>query len=135
MHQSLQSLHKQGRYWLEAEEEDTENLADIYAIVSRQLKEIKKLKDISAARCIKMTTHLTAVVQYVRLREQYRNHGRVARHHALKASSRNSETDVETKWRLRLLCTSNSPKRGLPSSSQTSSTHETRRKAWPIHTT
>ena len=59
----------------EAEDEDIENV-DIFGIVSAQLKEIKKLKDISAPRCIKMTMHLTAVIQYVRLREQYRRHGR-----------------------------------------------------------
>jgi hypothetical protein len=59
----------------EAEDEDNENL-DIFGIVNAQLKEIKKLKDISAPRCIKMTMHLTAVIQYVRLRQQYRRHGR-----------------------------------------------------------
>ena len=48
----------------EAEDEDNENL-DIFGIVSAQLKEIKKLKDISTPRCIKMTMHLTAVIQYV----------------------------------------------------------------------
>ena len=59
----------------EDEDEDNENL-DIFGIVNAQLKEIKKLKDISAPRCIKMTMHLTAVIQYVRLQEQYRCHGR-----------------------------------------------------------
>jgi hypothetical protein len=59
----------------EAEDEDNKNL-DIFGIVNAQLTEIKKLKDISAPRCIKMTMHLTAVIQYVRLREQYCCHGR-----------------------------------------------------------
>lgn len=57
----------------EAEEENSKDL-DIFDIVDAQLKEIKKLKDISAPRCIKMTMHLTAVIQYVRLRERYRRH-------------------------------------------------------------
>ena len=59
----------------EIEDEDNENL-DIFGIVHAQLTEIKKLKNISAHRCIKITMHLIAVVQYVRLREQYRRHGR-----------------------------------------------------------
>ena len=42
----------------EAKDEDNKNL-DIFGIVSTQLKKIKKLKDISAPRCVKMTMHLT----------------------------------------------------------------------------
>jgi hypothetical protein len=57
----------------EAEEENSKDL-DIFGIVNVQLKEIKKLKDISAPRCIKMTMHLTAIIQYVCLQEQYRRH-------------------------------------------------------------
>jgi hypothetical protein len=38
----------------EATDEDNENL-DIFGIVNTQLKGIKKLKDISAPYCIKMT--------------------------------------------------------------------------------
>jgi hypothetical protein len=59
----------------EAKDEDNENL-DIFGIVSAQLKEIKKLKDISTPRCTKMAMHLTAVIQYVHLQEQYCRHGR-----------------------------------------------------------
>jgi hypothetical protein len=47
----------------EDEDEDNKNL-DISGIVSK-LKEMKKLKGISAPHCIKMTMHLTTVIQYV----------------------------------------------------------------------
>ncbi|KAI0246993.1 hypothetical protein BJV78DRAFT_1157507 [Lactifluus subvellereus] len=47
----------------EAENEDNEHL-NIFDIANTQLKEIKKLKDISATHCIKMMMHLTAVIQY-----------------------------------------------------------------------
>jgi hypothetical protein len=59
----------------EDEDEDNNNL-DIFGIVNAQLMEIKKLKDISTPCCIKMTMHLTAVIQYVHLQEQYHRHGR-----------------------------------------------------------
>ena len=58
----------------EAEDEDNENL-DIFGIVGAQLKEIRRLKGISTPHCIKMTMHLTTVIQYVCLQEQYCHHG------------------------------------------------------------
>jgi hypothetical protein len=59
--------------WLEIDDEDAPKSADIFTIVKRCLKDVKKLK---CERTVKMMTQLTAVLEYVRLRDRYRTHGK-----------------------------------------------------------
>jgi hypothetical protein len=52
-------------------DDEDETASDIFQIVKSCLKDIKKL-DMPAARRIKMVMHLTAVTQYVQLRDRFR---------------------------------------------------------------
>jgi hypothetical protein len=59
--------------WLEIGDEDVPRPIDIFLIVKRCLKDMKKLK---CGRTVKMMTQLTVVSEYVKLRDCYRAHGR-----------------------------------------------------------
>lgn len=59
--------------WLEIDDEDVSRPADIFTIVKSCWKGVKKLK---CGRTVKMMTQLTAVSEYVKLRDHYRTHGR-----------------------------------------------------------
>jgi hypothetical protein len=54
--------------WLEIDNEDVPRSTDIFAIVKRCLKDVKKLK---CGHTVKMMTQLTAVSEYVKLRYCY----------------------------------------------------------------
>jgi hypothetical protein len=60
------------------EAEEYEQPRTIKQIVAACLKDVKKLRTV---RSIKMVTQLTAVTEYVKLRERYREHGRCKRPH------------------------------------------------------
>ena len=60
------------------EAEEYEQPRTIKQIVAACLKDVKKLRTV---RSIKMVTQLTAVTEYVKLRERYRAHGRCKRPH------------------------------------------------------
>ena len=63
------------REWLDVREED-HDVADIMQIVKMCLKDAKKLKTV---HFIKMVTQLTAVMEYVKLRESFQNHPKCQR--------------------------------------------------------
>jgi hypothetical protein len=54
--------------WLEIDDEDVPRSTDIFTIVKRCLKDVKKLK---CGRTVKMMTQLTAVLEYVKLQDRY----------------------------------------------------------------
>ncbi|KAF8469898.1 hypothetical protein JB92DRAFT_2838459 [Gautieria morchelliformis] len=68
--------------WLKIDYEDVPTPTDIITIVKRCLQDVKKLK---CGRTVKMMTQLTAVSEYVKLRDRYQAHGR-SKKPCLKAS-------------------------------------------------
>jgi hypothetical protein len=71
--QAVPAAVEAAREWLEIDDEDVLRSTDIFTIVKRCLKDAKKLK---CGRTVKMMTQLTAVSEYVKLRDRYQAHGR-----------------------------------------------------------
>jgi hypothetical protein len=59
---------KAAREWLEIDYKDVPRSTDIFTIVKRCLKDVKKLK---CGRTVKIMTQLMAVSEYVKLRDRY----------------------------------------------------------------
>ena len=66
--QAVPAAVEAARQWLEINDEDVPRSTDIFTIVKRCLKDAKKLK---CGHTVKMMTQLTAVSEYVKLRDRY----------------------------------------------------------------